>query len=70
MCTDDAMYVLDMQYCVQVVLRACGTLVLCTYGVVCMVVQEVLCVCGAVYILYKWHCVHVVLCTCHACGVV
>ena len=68
LCTDDAMYMLDMECYVQVVLRACSTLLLCTYGVVCMIVQVVPCACGAVYILYKWHCVHVVPCTCHACG--
>ena len=70
LCTNDAMYVLDMQCYVQVVLRACGTLVLCTYGVVCMIVQLVSCVCGDVYTFYKWRCVHVVLCTCHAYGAV
>jgi len=37
LCMDDAMYVLDMQCNVHVVLRAC-----CTYGVVCMIVQVVL----------------------------
>lgn len=70
LCTDDAIYVLDVKCYVQVVLRACGTLVLCTYGVVCMIVQVVSCACGVVYILYKWHCVHVVLGTYRACGIV
>ena len=37
LCTNDAMYILDMQCYVHVVLCAC-----CTYGVVCMIVQVVL----------------------------
>jgi len=64
------MNVLDIQCYVQVMLHACGTLVLCTYGVVCMIVQVVSCACGAVYILYKWKCVHVVPYTCPVCGTV
>ena len=50
LCIDDAIYMLDVQCYVQVVLHACGTLLLCTYGVVCMIIQVVLCVCGFVYI--------------------
>jgi len=82
MCAYGAMCMLDMQCCVQMMQYtcwicnamykwcACGTLVLCTHGVVCMIVQVVSCVCGVVYILYKRCCVHVVLCTCCAYGVV
>jgi len=42
--------------------------VLCTYGVVCMIVQVMLFACGTMYMLYKWRCVQMVLCTCRACG--
>jgi len=81
LCIYDAMYMLDMQCYVQVVLRACGTFLLCTYGVVCMIVQEVscvwcyvhivqvaLCACGAMYMSCMWRYVHVVSRTCRACG--
>lgn len=54
---------------------------LCTYGVVCMIVQVVWCACGhvvevalcaggVVYMLCMWHCVHMVSRTCRACGTV
>jgi len=43
LCTDDAMY---MWCCVHVV-----HLVLGTYGIVCMIVEVVLCACSVVYML-------------------
>ena len=83
LCTDDAMYMLDMQCYVHVVLRACCTCAVvyiwccvhdCTSGVVCMyycvhVVQVALCVGSVVYMSCMWHCVHVVSRTCPTCGI-
>ena len=70
LCTDDAMYMLDMQRYVHVVLCGVVHVVLCTYGVVCMIVQAVLCACGAMYMLYKWRYVQGVMYICHACDAV
>jgi len=60
----DVMYVFDIKCYVHVVLHACLCVVLCTYGVVCMILQVVMYACGAGNMLYKWHYVQVVLCTC------
>jgi len=55
LCTDDAMYVLDMHFYVHMVFYAC-----CTYGVVCD------CTSGAMSMWCHVHVVHVVLCACGA----
>jgi len=82
LCTDDIMYMLDMQCYVNVVLcacRTCGVIFIwwCvhdfTSGVVCMqccvhVLQVALCASGALYISCMWNCVQVVSCTCPVCG--
>ena len=79
---DDAMYMLDMQCYVHVLLHACftcGAMYIwccvhdCTSDDVCMwwcvhVGQVALCVGGVVYMSRMWNCVYVVWCTCLACG--
>ena len=70
LCMYGAMYMLYMSdmyiwSCFHVV-----HMVLCTYGVVCMIVHEVLCACGAMYMLYIQCCVQAMPCTCCACGIV
>ena len=66
LCTYGTVHMLDMWCCVHIVLCACWiccvmyiwfyvhaeNVVLCTYGVVCMIVNVVLCACGAMYMLY------------------
>lgn len=52
-------------HCVHVV-----HMVLCTYGVVFMIVQLALRACGDMYMLHICYCVQLLLCTCRAYGVV
>lgn len=68
LCAYGFVHMLDMQCCVEMMLCTCLIcsvmdmwccvhvvhVVLCTYGVVCMMVQVVLCACGVVCMLYNW----------------